>query len=120
MLNLDTHILLHTLSGSLTPKERRLVEKEDLCISDIVLWEIAKLTELGRIEITWNETFHRFLNEISVIPISYEIAKLTMSLDFSSDPADEIIASTSIQTGYPLLTRDKAILKSKLVPFAKL
>jgi PIN domain nuclease of toxin-antitoxin system len=42
-----------------------------------------------------------------------------MELDFQSDPADEIIASTSIVHRVPLVTRDERIIRSKLVPFAK-
>jgi PIN domain nuclease of toxin-antitoxin system len=39
-------------------------------------------------------------------------------LDFKSDPADELIAATSVVERIPLLTRDKRIRKSKLVPLA--
>jgi PIN domain nuclease of toxin-antitoxin system len=39
-------------------------------------------------------------------------------LDFRSDPIDEIIAATSIAHSVPLLTRDKKILQSKVVPLA--
>ena len=47
------------------------------------------------------------------------IFALTMlELDFRADPADEIIAATSLAHRVPLLTRDKKMLKSKVVPFA--
>ena len=49
MLNLDTHILVASLAGDLTDRERTLVANEDLTISDIVPWELAKLVELGRL-----------------------------------------------------------------------
>ena len=51
MLNLDTHILLHGLAGDLTSRERDLLASQPWSISAIVLWEIAKLAELDRIEI---------------------------------------------------------------------
>jgi len=51
MLNLDTHILLHALTDDLRPRERALLLNETWSISGIVLWEIAKLAELNRIEI---------------------------------------------------------------------
>jgi predicted nucleic acid-binding protein len=35
------------------------------------------------------------------------------------DPADELIAATSIVHNVPLLTRDKALLKSRRVPHAR-
>ena len=51
MLNLDTHILLYAFEGTLKPAERRLLSGNPWSISAIVLWEIAKLTQLGRVEI---------------------------------------------------------------------
>jgi len=39
-------------------------------------------------------------------------------LDFDSDPADEIIAATSIVHHVKLVTRDRVLRKSKLVSFA--
>jgi predicted nucleic acid-binding protein len=34
------------------------------------------------------------------------------------DPADELIAATSLVHGVPLVTRDRALLASKVVPLA--
>jgi predicted nucleic acid-binding protein len=39
-------------------------------------------------------------------------------LDFRGDPADELIAATSVIHRAPLLTRDRIIRRSKIVPFA--
>ena len=47
MLNLDTHILIHALDGTLTPVERRLLSAEPWSISAIVLWEIANWRNWG-------------------------------------------------------------------------
>lgn len=49
MLNLDTHILIYALQGSLRSRERRLLEEHSWSISAIVLWELVKLFQLGRI-----------------------------------------------------------------------
>ena len=54
MLNLDTHVLLHAVAGSVQPRERQLLQSQPWSISAIVLWEIAKLAELGRIELDVN------------------------------------------------------------------
>ena len=51
MLNLDTHILLFALDGSLKPAERALLASEPWGVSAIVLWELAKLAQLGRIAV---------------------------------------------------------------------
>ena len=53
MLNLDTHVLLHAVAGDLTRREGALLGADSWSISAIVIWEIAKLAGLGRIELTW-------------------------------------------------------------------
>lgn len=120
MLNLDTHILLGTLSGTLAPRERDLIRGHALAISDIVLWEIAKLSQLGRIEFEFDDPiFRKVMRQLTVYPITPQIARQSAALDFRSDSADEVIAATSIVERLPLLTRDRKILKSRMVPFAK-
>jgi hypothetical protein len=46
MLNLDTHIVVYLLAGDLTEDEISSMKDQDLAISDIVLWELAKLIQL--------------------------------------------------------------------------
>ena len=120
MLNLDTHMVVALLRGDLTPVEDRLLARQKLAMSDIVLWELSKLVQTGRLEMEMeSDEFHRFLRSVTVFPITLEIARTSTRLDFTSDPADEIIAATSIVQSVPLLTRDRRILKSRLVPFAR-
>jgi PIN domain nuclease of toxin-antitoxin system len=40
-------------------------------------------------------------------------------LDFKGDPADEIIAATSIVHGVSLVTRDRVLRRSRRVPLAR-
>jgi predicted nucleic acid-binding protein len=40
-------------------------------------------------------------------------------LDFRSDPADELIAATSVVYRVPLVTRDRKLRGSKIVPIAR-
>ena len=120
MLNLDTHILVFALSGELTAREKRLLQNDTWSISGIVLWELSKLYQLKRINLDIREAeFSRWLSRIGVWPIDLEVARKIQLLDFSSDPADEIIAATSLVHNVPLLTRDRRMLKSRLVPLAK-
>ena len=120
MLNLDTHILISALAGELTKREEALVTSESLAVSDIVLWELAKLVQLRRVEMDLDSVaFRRSLRHLTIIPISIQIARQSTKLDFASDPADTIIAATSVVERIPLLTRDRTILKSRLVPLAK-
>lgn len=120
MLNLDTNIVIFLLQDDLKPAERAcLLKDEEWAISDIVLWELAKLIQLGRLKMNVDSLqFRTFLQALTVIPISLDIAKRSTRLDFLSDPADEIIAATSIVEKIPLLTRDARILKSRKVPLA--
>jgi PIN domain nuclease of toxin-antitoxin system len=120
MLNLDTHILVHALSGDLTAAERRLLSRDSWGISAIVLWELAKLSQRKRITIDLDSPdFTRILARIHVWPLDLAVCRQTLALDFRGDRADEIIAATSIVHHASLLTRDRRIRRSKLVPLAK-
>ncbi len=120
MLNLDTHILIKAFEGTLTPHERNvLTENPEWSISAIVLWEIAKLHQLGRLPYGLDhQIFAAALDQVHVWPITRHVCLNLRALDFQSDPADEIIAATSLTHDIPLLTRDSRIRKSKVVKLA--
>jgi PIN domain nuclease of toxin-antitoxin system len=93
-----------------------------LLVSDISLWEIATLHELGRIRIAlplreWLEraTAPPLVRLVGISPaIAAELASLPP--EFHRDPADRIIVSTARVLGATLLTRDRRIIDSQLVP----
>ena len=117
MLNLDTHILIFALGGELRPKEQSLLVGNRWSISAIVLWELAKLIQLGRLDMDLDDReVVRTLSRLHVWPLDLAVARASTHLDFSSDPADEIIAATSIVHDIPLLTRDNVMRSSKVVP----
>jgi PIN domain nuclease of toxin-antitoxin system len=117
MLNLDTHILLFAFLGELTATEERQLRGDTWSISSIVLWEIAKLSERGRISIgPHNPLLRKRLAEVHVWPITLPVVRNLSQLDFRSDPADELIAATSVTHGIPLVTRDRQIRASSVVP----
>lgn len=120
MLNLDTHILIYLLAGELTESEDAHIRNNQLAISGIVLWELAKLIQKKRLlSHLDSREFKSLLLSLEVVPINMEIAQQSTMLDFHGDPADEIIAATSIVLGLPLLTRDAHIRKSKIVPLVR-
>jgi PIN domain nuclease of toxin-antitoxin system len=119
MLNLDTHVLLYAVAGELTVSERRILSRDRWSISSIVLWEVAKLAQIGRVEIDLDDAdLNRVLASIHVWPITAEIARASTRLDVRSDPADELIAATSLVHNVPLVTRDRKLKRSRLVPLA--
>jgi len=114
---LDQSQLSHTAKNAID----RADQSNALVISDISNWEIAMLVQKGRIEI--NTTAAHFLNlflqsrNVSVIQISPEIAELSTHFgsSMSNDPADRIIAATSIIHNAQLITADQKLTESELV-----
>jgi PIN domain nuclease of toxin-antitoxin system len=120
LLNLDTHILLRAVNLTLSRLERRLLDEQSWCISAMVLWEIEMLARSGRIRIDLRTPeMLEVLDQVQIVPIDINVAHCIRLLDFRSDPADELIAATSIQLNIPLVTRDENILRSKVVPLIR-
>ena len=96
-------------------------EHNTLIIADVSLWEIAMLINKGRIQI--ETTAANFINlylqsrNIVVQSISPEIAELSVNLgaEINSDPADRIIAATSIIHNAQLITADQNLRNSNLL-----
>lgn len=127
MILLDTcAIIWDALDQSrLTSRALGAINRADqhsaLIICDISAWEIAMLIRKGRLEIDTNAA--NFLNlflqsrNISVIQISPEIAELSTSFGagISHDPADRLIAATSIIHNAQLVTADAKLRQSEIV-----
>ena len=127
MIVVDTHIIIW---NALKPE--MLSEKAEKAISaannsdgiifcEISLWEIAMLMHKGRlsIDIEYLEFIKLILesNEYVFLGITPEIAELSTDLfsDNNKDPADRIIAATSIIENAKLVTADKKLRQSKKV-----
>lgn len=127
MILMDTcAIIWDALEPSkLTEIATSAIEKADkhnaLIIADISIWEISMLIKKGRIEV--NSTAANFLNlflqsrNVSVQSISPEIAELSVnfSSEINNDPADRIIAATSIIHNSQLVTSDQNLRASELL-----
>ena len=119
MLNLDTHILIFALRGELRPREVALLAGERWTVSAIVFWELAKLVQLGRVEMDLEDReITGILSRLHVWPIDLPVALASTRLDFKGDPADELIAATSVVHRIPLVTRDLVMRGSHVVPLA--
>ena len=125
---LDTHILLFWLGdGSrLSPQQRAVLDtiapERPALIATISLWEIATLHELGRITLglplrEWLEaaTAPPLVERVPLTPaIAAGVAALPDT--FHRDPADRIIVATAQVLGATLLTLDRRIAASGIVP----
>jgi PIN domain nuclease of toxin-antitoxin system len=119
MLNLDTHILLHAVTGNLTPRETKLLTVQPWSISAIVLWEIAKLSQLKRITVSLqDQAVVRVLAAVHVWPLTIDIVHTSTQLGIRIDPVDELIAATSLVHRVPLVTRDRNLRGLKLLAIA--
>ncbi len=127
MIVVDTHIIIW---NALKPE--MLSEKAEKAISaannsggiifcEISLWEIAMLIHKERLRININYIdFIRLIlesNKYVFRGITPEIAELSTDLfsDNNKDPADRIIAATSIVENVKLVTADKEIRQSERV-----
>jgi PIN domain nuclease of toxin-antitoxin system len=125
---LDTHVLLRWVLGDkgLSVDQARAISEaspsQPLLLSDISLWEIATLVDLGRVRLTlplgdWLEqaTAPPLVRRCPISPaVATEVASLPRS--FHRDPADRIIVATARVHGATLLTSDQKIVQAGVVP----
>ena len=123
---LDTHVLIRWLSdrSQLSSRQSQVIETADadspLLVSDISLWEVATLHNLGRIRLSiplreWLEkaVAPPLVRRLGISPaIAAEMAALPDW--FHRDPADRILVATARTLGAMLLTQDRRIVDSKL------
>ena len=115
---LDTHVLLwlaldvRRISRAGLRAVRAARQK---LVADISLREVAALAYLGRIELDreigdWLEAAITELG-LEVIAISPSIAARSthVAQNFHGDPADQLIAATSIELDVPLVTADERL-----------
>jgi PIN domain nuclease of toxin-antitoxin system len=128
MILLDTHMLVWMLVApeKLSTKAKKAItvarRAGPLAISAISLWEIAWLVENGRIEtgLTVDQFVKRCASYVEILPITEAIAVRSVQFPktYPADPQDRLIGATALVEGRRLLTADRLIVKSGLVPLA--
>jgi PIN domain nuclease of toxin-antitoxin system len=127
MILLDTHVVLWLTSdpARLSGRARTAIEVsrkngEGVAICDITLLELTTLASKGRIKVAIS--FESFLQEIEarfvVLPITGRVCAHAMGFPatYPKDPADRIIGATALVEGLSLLTADREIRRSRLIP----
>ncbi len=124
MILLDTHVVIWLAlePGRISKRARAAIQEtrqrgEGLAVSDITLLEIATIENKGRIKL--NASLEAFLAEIEarfiVLPITGRICVSALALPaaYPRDPADRVIGATALVEGFPLITADDGIRRSK-------
>lgn len=128
---LDTHVAIWWLieDRKLSKEHARLIDRAErsgqaVGLSAISLWEIAKLVERGRLELT--QSIDDCLAQLessaslTIVPLTSNIAieSTRLGARFHSDPTDQLIAATARCHGLVLLTADQRIVDSRVVSVA--
>ena len=124
MIVADTHIIIWNAlkPEMLSRKAEKAIsaanKSDGIIFCDISLWEIAMLMHKGRlsIDVEYLEFIRLILESNNYVyrGITPEIARLSANLfsDNNKDPADRIIAATSIIENALLVTADKKLRQS--------
>jgi PIN domain nuclease of toxin-antitoxin system len=124
LILLDTHVIVWLAfdetriskpAGSAIRKARE--NAEGLAISDISLFELARLfnRERLRLAISVESALAEVERRFAVLPITGQISLRTHSLPeaYPMDPVDRIIGATALVEGIPLITADREIRNSR-------
>ena len=117
MILLDTCAIIWDAldTNRLSPEAKNAIDRNEreLIICDISIWEIAMLIKRKRLVV--DATASGFINLLLqsrnylVQEITPEIAELAVNFgsEINSDPADRLIAATSILRNAPIVTADQ-------------
>lgn len=122
----DTHSIGHFAAhkhSRLSRRSLQLFENAErgevlIHVSTASLWEITGLIRLGRIKLPsrfddWCKSLNA-MRGFALEPLLWTDVNEARNLPFK-DPFDSLIVGTAIRLGYPLITRDQAIVDSGLV-----
>jgi PIN domain nuclease of toxin-antitoxin system len=127
LILVDTHVVVWLAfdQDQISSKAKAAIERardlgDGLAVSDTTLLEVGTLANRGHIHL--RISLESFLQEIEtrfvVFPITGRACARAMGFPstFPKDPADRIIVATALVEGLSLITKDREIRRSKLVP----
>ncbi len=125
MILLDSHVLVWAVADSKRLSKEAAAEygAPDAAtgwpFQQFTTWEIAWMLATQRVQGygTIEASVHRFLERVTVLPITEEIASLgaQFPVDYPRDQADRLIGGTARAAGLTLVTRDERIRRSPLL-----
>ena len=125
MIVLDTCAIIWDALGTskLSPLATKAIKdaKNELIICDISFWEISMLIKRKRLEVeNTASSFIKILlqsRSFHIQEITPEIAELSVNLEaeINNDPADRLIAATSILRNAPVVTADQNLRDATLL-----
>jgi PIN domain nuclease of toxin-antitoxin system len=127
LILVDTHVVLWLAfdQTQISSKARAAIDEardlaDGLAISDMTLLEVGTLASRDRIQL--GASLESFLQEVEarfvVLPITGRACACAIGFPstFPKDPADRMIVATALVEGLSLVTADREIHRSKLVP----
>ena len=125
MILLDTCAIIWDAvdSSKLTSRAKKLIKQNEsqLLICDISIWEISMLMKKKRLVVDDSASAFIYLllqsRNYMVQEITPEIAELSVNFgsEMNNDPADRLIAATSVLANAPIVTADDNLRGSSLV-----
>lgn len=115
MIYLDTHVVAWLFAGvtdRFPPPVRQRLETEELAMSPIVKLELQYLFEVGRVTEPAEHVVSDLEQRIGLQVVDASLsATITaaLSLSWTRDPFDRLIAAQAIADHRPLLTADSSI-----------
>ena len=122
MIVLDTHVLIWFVSSpeKLSKKAKDLIEKKmekgEILVSSISIWEIYMLVKKERLKLSlgvdeWVRKIET-LPFLNFVPVDNKVAAKSVLLPLSlhQDPADRMIIATALVYKAKFITSDKRIL----------
>lgn len=125
MILLDTCVIIWDAlnSSKLSADAKNAIERneQELIICDISIWEISMLVKKKRLVVV--DSASGFINLLLqsrnylVQEITPEIAELSVNFgsEINNDPADRLIAATSVLGNAPIVTADKNLRAASML-----
>jgi PIN domain nuclease of toxin-antitoxin system len=123
---LDTHALIFWVTGNrVTEKFMEFIDDRSrenlLLVSSITFWEIALLSQKGKIEISdvqgWRTELFQKTNLFEVDPDALTMMSSVQLPDIHKDPFDRLLIAQALSLKSVLVTKDQTIRKYPVETF---